>query len=144
MGPRRGTIGRMSDLITRLVPVLHAPDPGAERRFYELLGWRATYEAPSTRVSSRSAMTPWSSGSAAVPPPVRRRPGLTWQPGISDADAAITACEQTGLQYEVTTERRRADWTYRIVKVQSPNGMESTARRAAAGGLKVGCAPARS
>jgi hypothetical protein len=51
-------------------------------------------------------------------------PGLTWQPGISDADAAITACEQTGLQYEVTTERPRADWTYRIVKVQSPNGME--------------------
>jgi hypothetical protein len=33
-------------------------------------------------------------------------------------------CEQSGLGFEVTTERPREDWTYRIVKVQSPNGME--------------------
>jgi len=50
--------------------------------------------------------------------------GLTWQLGISDADAAITACERAGLPFEVTVERPREDWTYRIVKVQSPNGME--------------------
>ena len=73
--PRCGTIGSMSDLITRLVPILHVQDPDAERRFYELLGLRATYEAPSTRVSSRSAMTPWSSGSAADLAPIQRHPG---------------------------------------------------------------------
>ncbi len=50
--------------------------------------------------------------------------GLTWQLGVRDVDAAITACEQSGLEYEVTTERPREDWTYRMVKVQPPNGME--------------------
>ncbi len=36
----------MSDLITKLVPILHVKDPSAERRFYEHLGLRATYEDP--------------------------------------------------------------------------------------------------
>jgi len=36
----------------------------------------------------------------------------------------ITACEQSGLRFEVTLERPREDWTYRVVKVQTPNGME--------------------
>jgi hypothetical protein len=29
-----------------------------------------------------------------------------------------------GLRFEVTVERPREDWTYRIIKVQSPSGME--------------------
>src|SRR6266851_1997121 len=41
-----GTIGDMSDLITKLVPILHVKDPSAERRFYEQLGLRTTYEGP--------------------------------------------------------------------------------------------------
>jgi hypothetical protein len=28
----------MTDLITKLVPILHVADPDAERRFYEQLG----------------------------------------------------------------------------------------------------------
>jgi hypothetical protein len=28
------------------------------------------------------------------------------------------------MRFEVTVERPRDDWTYRIVKVQSPNGMD--------------------
>ena len=48
--PRCGTVGSMSDLITKLVPILHVQDPDAERRFYEQLGLRTTYEAPNTRV----------------------------------------------------------------------------------------------
>jgi hypothetical protein len=36
----------MSDLITKLVPILHMPDPDAERGFYEQLGLRTTYEGP--------------------------------------------------------------------------------------------------
>jgi hypothetical protein len=43
---------------------------------------------------------------------------------VSDVDAAIAACERSGLRFEVTVERPREDWTYRIVKVQSPNGMQ--------------------
>jgi hypothetical protein len=50
--------------------------------------------------------------------------GVTWQLGVSDVDALITACQRAGLQFEVTVERPREDWTYRIVKVQSPNGMQ--------------------
>jgi hypothetical protein len=38
--------GSMSDLITKLMPILHLPDPDAERRFYEQLGLRTTYEGP--------------------------------------------------------------------------------------------------
>lgn len=34
----------MSDLITKLLPILHVADPDAERRFYEQLGLRTTYE----------------------------------------------------------------------------------------------------
>ncbi len=49
---------------------------------------------------------------------------LTWQLGVSDVDAAVTACKRSGLAFEVTVERPREDWAYRVVKVQSPNGME--------------------
>ena len=36
----------MTDLITKLVPILRVADPDAERRFYEQLGLRPTYEGP--------------------------------------------------------------------------------------------------
>ncbi len=116
-------MGNMSDLITKLVPILHVADPDAERRFYEQLGLRTTYEGP--EYPGFIAV-----GNDAVEFGLSRRPGadpapgLTWQLGISDADAAIAACERSGLSFDVTVERPREDWTYRIVKVQSPNGME--------------------
>jgi hypothetical protein len=50
--------------------------------------------------------------------------GLTWQLGVSDVDAATAACERAGLGFEVTTERPREDWSYRIVKLRAPSGME--------------------
>jgi catechol-2,3-dioxygenase len=36
----------MSDLITKLLPILHVRDPGAERSFYKQLGLRTTYQGP--------------------------------------------------------------------------------------------------
>lgn len=114
----------MSDLITRLLPILHVEDPDAERRFYEQLGLHTTYEGP--EYPDFIAV-----GNDAVEFGLSRRPGadpaasgMTWQLGISDADAVITACQRAGLAHEVTVERPREDWTYRIVKVHSPNGME--------------------
>jgi catechol 2,3-dioxygenase-like lactoylglutathione lyase family enzyme len=114
----------MTELITKLVPILHVPDPDAERRFYEQLGLRTTYEGPEYPgfiavgndaiefgLSRRTDAEPASSG-------------LTWQLGVSDVDPAVAVCERSGLSFEVTVERPREDWTYRIVKVQSPNGME--------------------
>jgi predicted enzyme related to lactoylglutathione lyase len=114
----------MSDLITKLVPILHVEDPNAERRFYEQLGLRTTYEG--SEYPGFIAV-----GNDAVEFGLSRRPGadpaaacLTWQLGVNDVDAAIAACEKSGLQFEVAVERPRDDWTYRIVKVRSPNGMD--------------------
>ena len=119
-----GTIGRVSDLITKLLPILHVADPDAERRFYHELGLRTTYEGP--EYPGFIAV-----GNDWVEFGLSRRPGtgpspsqLTWQLGVSDIDAAITVCEQSGLAFEVIVERPRQDWSYRIVKVESPNGME--------------------
>jgi hypothetical protein len=51
-------------------------------------------------------------------------PGFTWQLGVHDVDAAIATCKQAGLSFEVTGERPREEWAYRVVKLRSPNGME--------------------
>ena len=113
----------MSDLITKLLPILHVEDPDAERRFYEQLGLRTIYEGP--EYPGFIAV-----GNDAVAFGLSRRPGvdaaastMTWQLGVSDADEAIAACERAGLRFEVTTERPREDWTYRVITVRSPNGM---------------------
>ena len=114
----------MNDLITKLLPILHVEDPDAERRFYERLGLRTTYEGPEypgfLAVGNDAVEFGLSQHAGADP----AASGLTWQLGVSDVDAAIAACQQAGLRFEVTVERPREDWTYRIVKVCSPNGME--------------------
>jgi hypothetical protein len=99
-------------------------DPGEERRFYEQLGLRATYKGP-------EAPDFIAVGNDAVEFGLSRGPGadaaascLTWQLGVSDVDAAIAACQRAGLSCEVTTERPREDWSYRVVKVRAPSGME--------------------
>ena len=114
----------MADIITKLLPILHVRDPGEERRFYEQLGLRTTYEGP--EYPDFIAV-----GNDAVEFGLSRRPGadpaaacLTWQLGVSDVDAAIGACQRAGVSFEVTTERPRADWSYRVVKVRAPSGME--------------------
>jgi catechol 2,3-dioxygenase-like lactoylglutathione lyase family enzyme len=118
------TIETMSDLITKLVPILHVEDPDAERRFYEQLGLRTTYEGPEYPDFLAVGNDTVEFGLSRRPGASPAASGLTWQLGVSDVDAAIAACERSGLRFEVTVERPREDWTYRIVKVQSPNGME--------------------
>lgn len=114
----------MSDLITKLVPILHVENPDTERRFYQQLGLRTTYEGPEypgfIAVGNDCVEFGLSRHPGAGPP----ASGLTWQLGVSDVDAAITACEQAGLRFEVTVEQPREDWAYRIIKVWSPNNME--------------------
>lgn len=114
----------MDDLVTKLLPILHVRDPGAERRFYERLGLRTTYEGP--EYPDFIAV-----GNDAVEFGLSRRPdsdpapsAFTWQLGVRDVDAAIAACTEAGLSFEVAVERPREDWTYRVVKVRSPSGME--------------------
>ncbi len=95
-------------------------DPDAERRF----GLRTTYEGP--EYPNFIAV-----GNDAVEFGLSRRPGadpptsqLTWQLGVSEIDAAIGACEQAGLAFEVIVERPREDWSCWVVKVGSPNEMQ--------------------
>jgi len=114
----------VSDLITKLVPILHVEDPDAERRFYERLGLRTTYEGP--EYPGFIAV-----GNDAIEFGLSRRAGadltaptVTWQLGVSNVDAAITACQESGFSFEVVTEQPRTDWTYRVIKVRSPGGME--------------------
>ena len=114
----------MSDLITKLVPILHVPDPDAERRFYELLGLRTTYEGPEYPGFIAVGNDTVEFGLSRRPGPDPATPGLTWQLGVSHADEAIAACDRAGLHFEVTVERPREDWTYRIITIRSPNGME--------------------
>lgn len=114
----------MSDLIIKLVPILHVEDPDAERRFYEQLGLRTTYEGPEYPDFIAVGNDVVEFGLSRRPGASPKASGLTWQLAVSDVDAAITACERSGMQFEVIVERPREDWTYRIIKVQSPNGME--------------------
>ena len=114
----------MADLVTKLLPILHVPDPDAERRFYERLGLRTTYEGPEypgfIAVGNGAVEFGLSRHAGADP----ATPGFTWQLGVRDVDAAISVCQQAGLSFQVTQERPRQDWAYRIVKLRSPNGME--------------------
>jgi predicted enzyme related to lactoylglutathione lyase len=117
-------IDGMPDLITKLVPILHVEDPDAERRFYEQLGLRTTYEGPEYRRFLAVGNDAVEFGLSRSPGADPAAPTVTWQLGVSDADAAIAACERLGLSFQVVTERPREDWTYRVITVRSPNGME--------------------
>lgn len=114
----------MPELITRMVPILEVEDPPAERDFYLAFGFTTTYEGPEypgfLAVGNgvvEFGLRPRSSGA----PPLS---GLTWQLGISDADEAIAICQRNGFAHTVQVESPRPDWTYRVVTVTSPGGME--------------------
>jgi len=114
----------LADLITKLLPILHVDDPSEERRFYEQLGLRTSYEGaeyPDFIAVGNDAVE---FGLSRRPGGGRAESGLTWQLGVSDIDTAIATCQRAGLSFDVAVERPREDWTYRILKLRSPNGME--------------------
>ncbi len=113
----------MTDLITKLVPILHVKDPDAERYFYEHLGLRTSYEGPEYPGFIAVGNDHVEFGLSRRPDADPAKAGITWQLGVSDADAAIAACERANLSFVVDVERPREDWTYRVIKVTSPNGM---------------------
>lgn len=114
----------MADIITKLLPILHVKDPHAERDFYLRLGLRATYEGPEYPGFLSVGNDEIEFGLSRKPDADPAKAGLTWQFGVSDIEALMEACRQAGLSFEVTTEQPRPDWSYRIVTVSSPNGMD--------------------
>jgi catechol 2,3-dioxygenase-like lactoylglutathione lyase family enzyme len=113
----------VADLITKLAPILHVKDPDAERRFYELLGLRTTYEGPEYPgfIAVGNDQVEFGLSRRADADPAAA--GITWQLGVRDADAVIAVCEKSNLSFVVDVERPREDWTYRVITVISPNGM---------------------
>src|SRR5712692_7216744 len=95
-----GTIGDMADLITKLVPILHVKDPDAERRFYEQLGLRTTYEGPEYPgfIAVGNDQVEFGLTRRADADPAAA--GITWQLGVRDADAVIAACEKSNLSFK--------------------------------------------
>jgi predicted enzyme related to lactoylglutathione lyase len=114
----------MADIITKLLPILHVKDPHAERDFYVRLGLRTTYEGPEYPDFLAVGNDAVEFGLSRKPGADPAKAGVTWQLGVDDVEAVIEACRASGLSFEVTTERPRPDWSYRIVTVRSPNGME--------------------
>jgi catechol 2,3-dioxygenase-like lactoylglutathione lyase family enzyme len=114
----------MAGLITKLLPILHVPDPDAERHFYERLGLRTTYEGPQYPGFIAGGNDAVEFGLSRSPGAVPPAPAFTWQLGVRDVQAAIAACQAAELSFEVTEERPGEDWSYRVVKLRSPNGME--------------------
>jgi hypothetical protein len=121
---RQVTLVVMTDLITKLLPILHVKDPYAERDFYVQFGLRATYEG--SEYPGFLAV-----GNDSVEFGLSRRPeadptaaGMTWQLGVSDIDAVLEACDKASLTFQVTLEQPSPDWSYRTVTVRSPNGMD--------------------
>jgi catechol 2,3-dioxygenase-like lactoylglutathione lyase family enzyme len=114
----------MSGPITKLVPILQVKDPRAERDFYERLGLRTTYEGPEypdfLAVGNDDVEFGLSRNAEADPATAC----ITWQLGVSDLDLAVSLCEQAGLDFELVVEQPRAGWTYRVVKLRSPNGFD--------------------
>lgn len=114
----------MTDIITRLLPVLHVRDPHAERDFYLRLGLRTTYEGPEYPGFLGVGNDKIEFGLSARADADPGAAGLTWQLGVTDIDAIIETCRQAGLEFDVATERPRPDWSYRTVTVRAPSGMD--------------------
>ena len=114
----------MADLITKLLPILHVKDPSRERDFYEQLGLHTTYEGSEypdfIAVGNDDVEFGLSRDSEADPTSAC----ITWQLGVSDLDATITRCQRAAFEFEIISEQPRKDWTYRVVKVRSPNGFD--------------------
>jgi catechol 2,3-dioxygenase-like lactoylglutathione lyase family enzyme len=127
-GPRDGSGGSSVDsgtgFFTRLAPILRVTDVDAERRFYEALGLRVTYEGPEHPDFIAMGADGVEFGlelsanlDASAPPQV-----LTWQLVVADVDEAVHRCQGAGLRFEVTEHQPSADWRYRTVELRSPNG----------------------
>jgi hypothetical protein len=114
----------MADVITKLLPILHVKDPHAERDFYVRFGLRATYEGPEYPDFLAVGNDAIEFGLSRSPDANPAHSGMTWQLGVSDIEAVIEACGQAGLSFEVTTENPGPDWSYRIVTVRAPSGMD--------------------
>jgi hypothetical protein len=110
------------DLYTRLAPVLNVRDVPVERAFYESLGIPVIYEGDEYpdfiafgTDNIHFGIQPAETDND--PPSV-----LTWQMVVSDIDAAIELCTQTGIEFEVEQNDPAPEWSYRRLLLRTPSG----------------------
>jgi len=115
--------GDRAALFTRLAPVLKVRDLAAERTFYEGLGLPVPYEGDEYPDFIAFTTDTVHFGIEAAsdldndPPSI-----LTWQIGVSDIDAAMSRCQEAGLDFEVEQNDPAPGWSYRRLLLQSPSG----------------------
>jgi hypothetical protein len=121
-------VGARVALLTRLAPILYVADLGAERRFYEALGLRVTYEGPEYPNFIAIGNDTFEFG-LEHRERFRAEPAaevLGWQLVVSDVDEAARVCAQAGLAFEARTHDPGEGWRYRTLELVSPNGYHVT------------------
>ncbi|WP_027347268.1 VOC family protein [Hamadaea tsunoensis] len=108
------------DLFLRLVPILNVADLDTERRFYELLGLRVTYEGP--EYPGFLAMGDERAVEFGIQSAPGTLDGLTWQFQVSDVDEMRRRLDSAGIAYESRTHSPAPGWRYRTLSLRSPNG----------------------
>jgi hypothetical protein len=119
---------RNAALLERLAPILCVGDLGAERRFYEALGLRVTYEGPEYPNFIAIGNDTLEFG-LELREGFRAEPAtevLSWQLVVSDVDEAARACTQAGLAFETLRHEPGEGWSYRSLELVSPNGYRAT------------------
>jgi hypothetical protein len=89
-----------ASIFTRPAPVLNVGDLAAERAFYERLGLPVTYEGDEYPTFIAFGTGTLDFGIQATPADIDRPSVLTWQLGVTDADAAAERCRAAGLEFE--------------------------------------------
>jgi len=117
-------VGARVALLTRLAPIPYVADPETERRFYEALGLRVTYEGPEYPNFIAIGNDTLEFG-LEHRERFRAEPSaevLTWQLVVSDIDEAARACTEAGLVFEARTHEPGEGWRCRTLELVSPNG----------------------
>jgi len=111
-------------VFTRLVPILRVGDLAAERRFYEALGFRVTYEGPEYPdfIALGTGNLEFGLERLADFRAEAVARVLVWQLGVSDVDEAANLCTRAGLSFEIQTHEPAEGWRYRTLRLESPNG----------------------
>ena len=115
-----------SGMFTRLVPILRVADLEAEKRFYTSLGLSVTYEGPEYPdfIAVGTGDIEFGIERGTDFEPDRAGSVLTWQLGVADVDTAAETCRSAGLEPELTVHNPAPGWTYRTLRLHSPNGYQ--------------------
>jgi catechol 2,3-dioxygenase-like lactoylglutathione lyase family enzyme len=109
-------------LFRRLAPVLNVSDLGAEREFYERLGFPVIYEGPEYPMFIAFGTDSIDFGIQQAAGPNDPPSVLTWQIAVSDVDIAMERCRAAGVEFELEQNDPAPGWSYRRLILRTPSG----------------------